>query len=127
MDMKDLYNCAISAQMQKEIMFGMAEKQLKRARGQTQSEEIISKALIAARDVQDFLWGEHNKEWDLEEWKRMFRKRIQKIDDIDPANPHAFIELKKRLLQNAALSIALLQKLEKPINLQSNLENYASE
>ena len=116
MDMKDLYNCAISA-----------EKHLKRARGQTQSEEIISKALIAARDVQDFLWGEHNKEWDLEEWKRMFRKRIQKIDDIDPANPHAFIELKKRLLQNAALSIALLQKLEKqPINLQSNLEKYGS-
>jgi len=69
---------------------------------------LIFNVIKSARIVQDFLWGESNGEWGLDEWRRMFRKRVQKIDDIDPDNPHAIVELRKRLLQNAALSIALL-------------------
>ena len=42
----------------------------------------------------------------------MFRKRIQKIDDIDVNNPHAIIEMRKRLMQNAALSVALMKILD---------------
>lgn len=42
----------------------------------------------------------------------MFRKRIQKIDDIDINNPHAIIEMRKRVMQNAALSIALMKILD---------------
>lgn len=72
-------------------------------------EKQLTEAVVAARTIQEYLWGEHNGEWNLEEWRRMFRKRIQKIDDIDPQNPHAKIELRKRLLQNAALSIALMR------------------
>jgi hypothetical protein len=69
----------------------------------------IGEAVCAAREIQEFLWGHANSSWGLEEWRRMFRKRIKKIEDIDPANPHAMVELKKRLLQNAALCIGLLE------------------
>lgn len=62
----------------------------------------------AARQVQTFLWGEANGSWGLEEWIRMFRKRVAKLEDIKRDNPHAAVELKKRLLQTAALSIALI-------------------
>lgn len=95
-----------------------------------QEEQYIGEALKAARSVQEFLWGEHNGEWTIEEWKRMFRKRMAKIDEIDPGNPHAKIELKKRLLQNAALAIALMAMIDKgpmptECNTPSNLPQYA--
>lgn len=85
---------------------------------------------MSAREVQEFLWGEFNSQWDLEEWKRMFRKRMVKIDDIDHNNPHAKIELRKRVLQNTALGIALLCKLDEAdlpteCNILSNLPQYA--
>lgn len=63
----------------------------------------------------------------------MFRKRIQKIDDIDLSNPHAMIEMRKRVMQNAALSVALMKILDTrgiPIEqceIPSNLPQYAKE
>lgn len=85
----------------------------------------IYEAVVASRRIQEFLWGEHNKNWGLEEWRRMFRKRIAKIDDIDPDNPHWKVELRKRLAQNAALSIALLQLLDDgKISMESNLPEH---
>jgi len=60
----------------------------------------------------------------------MFKKRIVKIDDIDSSNPHAKIELKKRVLQNAALCIALLNVIDNnKINddcIQTNLPQYST-
>ena len=67
--------------------------------------EVIQEAIEAARNVQDFLWGEQNNGWDFEEWKAMLRKRISKLDEITFDNPHYKVELKKRLLQVAAVSI----------------------
>ena len=90
----------------------------------------IFNALVAARNVQTFLWGEQNSKWGLEEWRRMFKKRLVKIDNIDMTKPYAVIELRKRLLQNAALSIALLARLknsdlDEGIGLpHSNLDDY---
>ncbi len=61
----------------------------------------------------------------------MFRKRIQKIDDIDINNPHAIIEMRKRVMQNAALSVALMKILDTkgiPTDkcvIPSNLPQYA--
>lgn len=78
----------------------------------TKQEKYIKKALIDARCVQDYLWGHTNSAYDLEEFKRMFRKRVAKIDAIDNSNPHAKIELKKRVLQTAAICVNLLQKLD---------------
>ena len=94
-------------------------------------ESIVFDAIISARKIQTFLWGEANGSWGLEEWRRMFNKRNKKIELIDPKNPHAIVEFKKRLLQNAALSIALINILNKNSNITtvndnipSNLEDY---
>lgn len=78
----------------------------------TQEETAMLDVLIAARKVQTFLWGTSNGEWGLEEWKRMFRKRVAKMDAVDEQNPHAAVELKKRLLQTAALAVALIATID---------------
>ena len=97
----------------------------------TDEEEQIREVIIASRKLEKYLWGEYNGQWNIEEWRRMFRKRIQKIDDIDVNNPHAIIEMRKRLMQNAALSIALMKILDTkgiPTNeclVPSNLPQYA--
>jgi hypothetical protein len=93
-------------------------------------EKIFIDVLLSARKLEQFLWGEYNDQWNLEEWKRMFKKRVIKIDDIDINNPHAIIEMRKRLLQNACLSVALINILDtkgipsEKCNIPSNLENY---
>ena len=98
----------------------------------TDEEKQIMEVIIAARKLEEYLWGEYNGQWNIEEWRRMFRKRIQKIDDIDVNNPHAIIEMRKRLVQNAALSVALMKILDTkgiPTNdcdIPSNLPQYAS-
>lgn len=77
------------------------------------NEEIeMMDVIITARKLQTYLWGEHDNGWTLEEWKRMFRKRVKKIDDIDQKKPYYKVELRKRLLQQGALSIALLNSFE---------------
>ena len=97
----------------------------------TDEEEQIKEAIIASRKLEEYLWGEYNGQWNIEEWRRMFRKRVQKIDDIDVNNPHAIIEMRKRVMQNAALSIALMKILDTkgiPTNhcdIPSNLPQYA--
>lgn len=98
----------------------------------TDEEKQIMEVIIAARRLEEYLWGEYNGQWNIEEWRRMFRKRIQKIDDIDVNNPHAIIEMRKRLMQNAALSVALMKILDTkgiPTNdcdIPSNLPQYTS-
>ena len=77
-------------------------------KGLTPEEKYLFDAVLSARKVQEFLWGFVNSDWGLEEWRRMFRKRLKKIDDIDSRNPHWKVEMKKRVLQNVALGIALL-------------------
>lgn len=97
----------------------------------TDEEEQIREVIIASRKLEEYLWGEYNGQWNIEEWRRMFRKRIQKIDDIDVNNPHAIIEMRKRVMQNAALSIALMKILDTkgiPVDecvIPSNLPQYA--
>lgn len=97
----------------------------------TDEEKQIQEVIIASRKLEEYLWGEYNGQWNIEEWKRMFRKRIQKIDDIDVNNPHAIIEMRKRVMQNAALSIALMKILDTkgiPLHeckIPSNLPEYA--
>ena len=49
-------------------------------------EEQIREVIIASRKLEEYLWGEYNGQWNIEEWRRMFRKRIQKIDDIINGN-----------------------------------------
>jgi hypothetical protein len=74
---------------------------------------IILFAIISARNIQEFLWGKLNDGWGIEEWLRMFRKRVAKLEEIELTNPHANIEFQKRLLQTAALCIALIYIIRK--------------
>jgi hypothetical protein len=97
--------------------------------GFSREEIYLFKSVKADRHIQDFLWGEYNIKWDLDEWKRMFSKRMIKITDIDNTNPHAKIELKKRILQNTALGICMLEKIDSDnikdeCNIPSNLSQY---
>ena len=97
----------------------------------SKEERQIKEVIIASRKLEEYLWGEFNGQWNIEEWRRMFRKRIKKIDDIDVNNPHAIIEMRKRLMQNADLSVALMKILDTkgiPTNeckIPSNLSQYA--
>lgn len=75
-------------------------------------EQNMIEVIKAARTIQEFLWSEMNKSCGLEEFKRMLRKRLSKIEEIKISNPHWKIELKKRLLQIAAISVNLITKLD---------------
>lgn len=72
-------------------------------------ERIMIEVMKSARSIQTFLWGEANGEWGWEEWLRMFRKRVAKLEEVDRSNPHCDVEGKKRLLQVSALGVALIQ------------------
>ena len=37
---------------------------------QKQEDFIIYDVIKSARTMEEFLWGEHNENWGLEEWKR---------------------------------------------------------
>ena len=45
----------------------------------TDEEEQIKEVIIASRKLEEYLWGEYNCQWNIEEWGRMFRKRVQKL------------------------------------------------
>ena len=75
-------------------------------------EQTIIETIRAARTIQEFLWGGMNAEIGLEEFKRMFRKRIAKLEEIEMSNPHWRVELKKRLLQTAAIAVNLITKID---------------
>ena len=78
-------------------------------------EELVAEALIEARNIQEYFWQELSiihKPFDAKTWKDVFQKRVDKIGVIDFKNPHAKVELRKRLLQQAALSIKALVVLD---------------
>ena len=76
--------------------------------------EYIADVLFAGREIQEYLWGDVREPGDhFELWKELLQKRMDRIEAIDFDNPSAVIELRKRLLQNAALSVAWLKALDK--------------
>ena len=76
----------------------------------TIEEHYIVDVIKAARRIQEFLWADMNDESGLEEFRRMFRKRVAKIEAISMDNPHWRVELNKRLLQTAAICVNLMAK-----------------
>lgn len=80
---------------------------------QTAAEEkIMIDIMKSARNVQEFLWEDMNKNASIEEFRRMLRKRLAKIDDLDVNNPYYKIELKKRLLQTACICVNFIGQLD---------------
>lgn len=76
--------------------------------------EHIGEVIEAARKVQEFLWEDVEEPgYDFELWKEILGKRFKKIEDLDLENHHAVTELRKRLLQTAAVSVAWLVALDK--------------
>lgn len=78
-------------------------------------EKIIAEGIYFARRVQEFLWGRislrsENADYvtDRAIWESIFQKRVDKIREIDLSNKNGMVELRKRILQQAALSIAAL-------------------
>ena len=74
-------------------------------------------AITHARRVQDHIWGESNHthhEHNMGDLIPMLKKRIDKIYAIRAVdNEHWRVELRKRLLQQAAISIALMESLDR--------------
>lgn len=82
----------------------------------TKEEKIIAEVIIEARKVQDFIWDRHHLRDHTfgshkNVWVEIFQKRVDKISDINPFNPSSKIELRKRILQQATLSILALRVL----------------
>ena len=80
----------------------------------THEEEIIAETIIEARKVQEFIWQEtsllhYPLDTEKETWVRIFQKRVDKIAEIDFSNKHFIVELRKRLLQQAALSVLAIR------------------
>ncbi len=83
----------------------------------TEQEQYIFEAIVSARKVQDFLWGSGTlSEIDTDKVKDicidMYQKRIDKIKEIDFTNKCSMVELRKRILQNAAISIKILEQIK---------------
>ena len=75
--------------------------------------EHIADMMLSARKLQEFLWDDTREPGDkFEFWKKTLQKRLDKIEKIDFSNPHAMVELRKRLLQNAVISVAWLRALD---------------
>jgi hypothetical protein len=78
-------------------------------------EQLIAEALLYARKLQEYLWQElsfSHMRFNREEWRVVFQKRVDKIASLDLSNPSAKVELRKRLVQQAALSIKALAILD---------------
>ncbi len=77
----------------------------------TEDESIIE-VIKAARMVQEFLWGGIDEDSKIEKIKEDIWKRITKIEEINTCDPHWKVELRKRLLQLAAISVHILTRLD---------------
>lgn len=71
---------------------------------------------IAARRIQDYLWGgppgrsERPEVWDS--YVLACQKRMDKLRELDLENPSWRVEGRKRLLQLATIAVALLERMD---------------
>ena len=81
----------------------------------TYDEQLIAEAILEGRKVQEYLWQELsllNKPYNTKIWETVFSKRVKKISELDCSNVSCKVELRKRILQQAALSILALRVLD---------------
>jgi hypothetical protein len=82
----------------------------------TREEECVKNVILSARHIQEFLWSEDRERTSLFDFERMLYKRLTKISEIDRSGKHWKVELRKRLLQLAAISINLIYRLDNGFN-----------
>ena len=78
--------------------------------------QFVAEAVMEARRIQEFIWDDQSlsrQSFDPERWRYVFQKRVDAIAEIRPSSPAAMVELRKRLLQQAALSIKALAVLRR--------------
>ena len=79
-------------------------------------EIIIAETILTARKLQDYLWDRDFEKayypFNIDFFDFVFSKRVQKIKEINMNNPNAKVELRKRILQQAALSVLALRVLD---------------
>ena len=78
----------------------------------TKEEDCIKNVILSARHIQEFLWDETREHTSLLNFERMLHKRVIKISEISCLDDHWRVELRKRLLQLAAISINLIYRLD---------------
>lgn len=94
----------------------------------TAEEKVITEAILDARKVQEYLWGELSIcDTKSNVWGQVFQKRVDKIMEIDHRSPSARVELRKRVLQQAALSIKLLMMIDSEESLERKYPLIAEE
>lgn len=80
-------------------------------------DNIIHEAIKDARRVQEYIWQElsltNDLDFDARTWQYVFQKRVDKIAQIRKTDPLYKAELRKRVLQQAALSICALKIIDK--------------
>lgn len=72
---------------------------------------LIADAINVARQVQEFIWDgcyPSLRPYNAEGWRRLFQKRVDCIAEVDLTKHGGLAALRKRLLQQAALSIKAL-------------------
>lgn len=78
-------------------------------------ESLLLDAMRQANELQGFLWGDET--WDMfpfdaRDWAAAFQKRVDCIKAIDRTRPAWKVELRKRLLQQASLSLKAILALK---------------
>lgn len=91
----------------------------------TTEEQAIQETIVAARKIQDFLWSGINSGAGFEEFRRMLRKRLVKMEEISFDNPYWKTEARKRLLQVAAVAVQAIGRLDDPGFQGSNLHEFS--
>lgn len=80
-------------------------------RNPEQELQLVAEAIITAREIQEFIWGRESRllgAFDADGWRELFQKRVDRIAAVDITKFGGRAELRKRLLQQAALSIKAL-------------------
>jgi hypothetical protein len=77
--------------------------------------ELLRRAMLDAHSIQCFLWADEDwidQPFDSRDWASAFQKRVDAIRSIDRSRPSWKVELRKRLLQQASLSLKAIMALD---------------
>lgn len=83
----------------------------------TPYEVMLWEAMVQARGIQEYLWADQSwvdRPFIPEEWADLFRKRVNAISNLDLDNVSYKVEMRKRLLQLASLSLKAIQCMNNP-------------
>lgn len=78
-------------------------------------QELVRSAMESAKLIQDFIWDDDSQKMHgfvPEVWASLFQKRVDCIANVDRNYKHWKAELRKRLLQQAALSLQAILALK---------------